>query len=106
MRRAVLCVKILVLCLVAASLAGVAAAARDDAEKLWGQGEKAYNDGRYREALSYYEGSLNLCGEDLECAASDLNGIGAVYEKYLSCNEAIYRSCSDTYPEIIFAIAF
>ena len=33
-------------------------------------------------------------------------GLGAVYEKYLSCNEAIYRSCSDTYPEIIFAIAF
>jgi hypothetical protein len=33
-------------------------------------------------------------------------GAGAVYEKYLSCNEAIYRSCSDAYPEIIFAIAF
>jgi tetratricopeptide (TPR) repeat protein len=80
MRRAVLCVKILVLCLVAASLAGVAAAAQDDAETLWEQGEKAYNDGRYREALSYYERSLSLCGEDLECAASDLNGIGAVYE--------------------------
>ncbi len=33
-------------------------------------------------------------------------GAGAVYEKYLSCDEAIYKSCSDTYPEIIFAIAF
>ncbi len=33
-------------------------------------------------------------------------GAGAVYEKYLSCNESVYRSCSDTYPEIIFAIAF
>ena len=33
-------------------------------------------------------------------------GAGAVYEKYLSCNEAVYKSCSDTYPEIIFAIAF
>ena len=33
-------------------------------------------------------------------------GLGAVYEKYFSCDEAIYRSCSDTYPEIIFAIAF
>jgi hypothetical protein len=33
-------------------------------------------------------------------------GAGAVYEKYLSCDEAVYRSCSDTYPEIIFAIAF
>ena len=33
-------------------------------------------------------------------------GAGAVYEKYLSCNEAVYHSCSDTYPEIIFAITF
>jgi hypothetical protein len=33
-------------------------------------------------------------------------GAGAVYEKYLSCDESVYRSCSDTYPEIIFAIAF
>jgi len=33
-------------------------------------------------------------------------GLGAVYEKYLSCDEKVYRSCSDTYPEIIFAIAF
>lgn len=33
-------------------------------------------------------------------------GGGIVYEKYLSCDEAVYRSCSDTYPEIIFAITF
>jgi hypothetical protein len=33
-------------------------------------------------------------------------GAGAVYEKYLSCDQSVYRSCSDTYPEIIFAIAF
>ncbi len=33
-------------------------------------------------------------------------GAGAVYEKYLSCDDAVYHSCSDTYPEIIFAIAF
>jgi hypothetical protein len=33
-------------------------------------------------------------------------GAGAVYEKYLSCDDAIFHSCSDTYPEIIFAIAF
>lgn len=26
--------------------------------------------------------------------------IGMVYESYLSCDEAIYVSCSDTYPEI------
>ena len=33
-------------------------------------------------------------------------GAGIVYEKYLSCDEAVYSSCSATYPEIIFAIAF
>jgi hypothetical protein len=33
-------------------------------------------------------------------------GAGAVYEKYHSCDEKVYHSCSDTYPEIIFAIAF
>jgi hypothetical protein len=33
-------------------------------------------------------------------------GAGLVYEQYLSCDEAVYKSCSATYPEIIFAIAF
>jgi len=33
-------------------------------------------------------------------------GAGVVYEKYLSCDTAIYNSCDDTYPEITFAIAF
>jgi hypothetical protein len=33
-------------------------------------------------------------------------GAGAVYENYLSCDQTVYHSCSDTYPEIIFAIAF
>lgn len=33
-------------------------------------------------------------------------GAGVVYEQYLSCDQAIYQSCSDTYPEITFAIAF
>ena len=33
-------------------------------------------------------------------------GIGGVYEKYIDCNETIYRSCDDTYPEISFTFAF
>jgi len=33
-------------------------------------------------------------------------GAGAVYEKYLSCDQSVYLSCSNTYPEIIFAITF
>lgn len=33
-------------------------------------------------------------------------GAGGVYEKYFSCNDSVYRSCTDAYPELIFAIAF
>lgn len=33
-------------------------------------------------------------------------GIGAVYESYIDCNTSVYRSCSDTYPEVSFTIAF
>lgn len=55
-------------------------AEKDEAERLWELGEKAYNAGRYHEARSYYEKSLPKCAGNLECVASDLNGIGAVYE--------------------------
>ena len=33
-------------------------------------------------------------------------GAGAIYESYIDCNKAVYRSCSDTYPEVSFTIAF
>jgi hypothetical protein len=33
-------------------------------------------------------------------------GGGVVYESYVDCNKAVYRSCSDTYPEISFTVAF
>jgi len=33
-------------------------------------------------------------------------GIGGVYEKYLDCNETVYRSCDDTYPEVSFTFVF
>ncbi len=33
-------------------------------------------------------------------------GIGGVYESYLNCQETIYTSCDDTYPEISFTFAF
>lgn len=58
----------------------VFAQAKDEAEELWELGEKAYNEGRFSEAISYYEKSLSKCAGNLECIASDLNGIGASYE--------------------------
>jgi hypothetical protein len=33
-------------------------------------------------------------------------GIGAVYESYLDCDEDIYSSCDDVYPEITFSFSF
>lgn len=33
-------------------------------------------------------------------------GLGAVYESYADCTESRYRSCSDTYPEVLFTFAF
>lgn len=33
-------------------------------------------------------------------------GAGVVYESYRDCNKTIYNSCSETYPEISFTLAF
>jgi len=33
-------------------------------------------------------------------------GFGVVYESYLDCSRAVYRSCDSTYPELGFTIAF
>ena len=33
-------------------------------------------------------------------------GAGGVYESYLDCNEAIFRSCNSTYGEFTFTFAF
>ncbi len=77
-RKKIISMLILLLALIAS--AGLAHGGKNEAESLWELGEKAYDAGRYKEALSYYEKSLSKCAEDLECAASNLNGIGAVYE--------------------------
>jgi hypothetical protein len=38
--------------------------------------------------------------------ARSAGGIGAVYEHYLDCNESIYSSCSQVYPEAVFGVSF
>ena len=53
---------------------------KSEAERLWELGEKAYNEGKYKEAIVYYEKSLNLCGSDYECISANFNGIGTCYE--------------------------
>jgi len=33
-------------------------------------------------------------------------GVGGVYESYLNCDDTIYSSCDDIYPEITFSFSF
>jgi hypothetical protein len=33
-------------------------------------------------------------------------GVGAVYESYLDCDDTIYESCDEIYPEITFSLSF
>jgi len=45
-------------------------------------------------------------GAYLQAGRNTYIGGGVVYERYVSCNESIYRSCSDTYPELSITFAF
>jgi len=36
----------------------------------------------------------------------DIDSAGVVYESYVDCTERVYHSCSSTYPEVSFTIAF
>ena len=33
-------------------------------------------------------------------------GVGVVYESYLDCDDTIYSSCDEIYPEITFSFSF
>jgi hypothetical protein len=45
-------------------------------------------------------------GAYLQAGRNTYIGGGVVYEKYVSCNSSVYRSCSDTYPELSITFAF
>ena len=47
-----------------------------------------------------YRAGLNFMGQ-----GSFFFGLGVVYEEYRSCDETIFRDCSDTYPEILFSFS-
>lgn len=64
---------------------------KTEAERLWELGDKAIEGGRYREAISYYEKSLALCGKDYyECYASNYHGLGLSYENLGDINRALF----------------
>jgi hypothetical protein len=45
-------------------------------------------------------------GVYLQAGRNAYVGAGAVYESYLDCNQSVYSSCSNTYPELSFTVAF
>lgn len=47
-----------------------------------------------------YRAGLNFMGQ-----GNFFLGVGFVYEEYRDCSETIFRSCSDTYPEILFSFS-
>lgn len=64
----------------------------------------------YRRTIIESYGDLNSvggrAGAYLVSGRGSYFGAGAVYEKYLSCTETAFFSCSDAYMEIILAFAF
>lgn len=47
-----------------------------------------------------YRAGLNFMGQ-----GNFYFGAGIVYEQYQDCNETVFSSCSDTYPEIVFSFS-
>jgi hypothetical protein len=45
-------------------------------------------------------------GAYLQAGRNAYLGAGVVYESYVDCNTTTYRSCSNTYPELSFTVAF
>ena len=60
----------------------------------------------YVDGMSDINSVGGRAGVYLAAGRSAYIGLGAVYESYLDCNSALYRSCSDTYPELTFMISF
>ena len=45
-------------------------------------------------------------GVYLQAGRNAYVGAGVVYESYMDCNKSVYRSCTSTYPELSFTVAF
>ena len=60
----------------------------------------------YIENLEDLESIGGRVGVYIASGSNAFIGIGGVYESYLNCQETIYASCNDSYPEISFALVF
>jgi hypothetical protein len=60
----------------------------------------------YVSGLSDLDSAGGRAGVYIAAGRNAYVGAGAVYEYYIDCNTAVYGSCSSTYPELSFTIAF
>lgn len=60
----------------------------------------------YVDGLPDINSAGGRAGAYLQAGRNTYLGGGVVYEKYVSCNSSVYRSCSDTYPELSITFAF
>lgn len=60
----------------------------------------------YIDGLSDISSMGGRAGAYFEVGRNAFFGAGVVYEFYVDCDKAVYRSCSDTYPELSITIAF
>lgn len=71
---------------------------------------KPYLGAFYRRTYVSGDGDFNSvggrAGAYIAAGRNAYIGLGAVYESYRDCNKAVLHSCSDTYPEISFTVAF
>jgi hypothetical protein len=74
------------------------------------RGPRPYLAGFWRRAFVEDADDLSSIGGRVgiynKIAGRSAGGIGAVYEKYLDCDESVYNSCSQVYPEAVFGVSF
>jgi hypothetical protein len=60
----------------------------------------------YVDGLADINSMGGRAGAYLQAGRNTYIGGGVVYEKYVGCDSGVYRSCSDTYPELSITFAF
>ena len=60
----------------------------------------------YVDNLPDIDSAGGRAGAYFEAGRNAYLGAGVVYESYMDCDSGRYRSCSSTYPEVTFTLAF
>lgn len=60
----------------------------------------------YIDGLPDIDSAGGRAGAYFQAGRNAYLGAGVVYESYVDCKESVYRSCSSTYPEVTFTLAF